>query len=156
MIHEAVRKGLRIFRRSRTYRDHHSYRHYDRTDLDRQTAAMLLTCWSSITVPGNFPVSDILYTWEQQRRHWELEIQPVAGRAFTIGDFVTFLLCLQEHADGAKLRCFGSMLGDEVDIIRVQEEQDAVMRDVERDLELAGFLASPTYIHRNLQTSLPI
>lgn len=159
MIQEPVKKGLRMFRQSRTYRDHHRYCHYDRTELDRQTAAMLLTCWSSITVPGTFPVSDIMYAWECQKRHWELEIQPVAGRLFTIGDFVTYLLCMQEQEDGETLRNYRRPeMSHYVDIVQMQEQMDEVMRDVERDLQLAGFLAvtNEQLTHRKMSACQPI
>lgn len=140
MIQEPVKKGLRMFRQSRVYRDHHHYRHYDRTELDRQTAAMLLTCWSYLTCWGITTVHDLLFHWEHQRSKWNEDVMPVCGRMFCVGDFVTFMLCQQEKEFGERLQRYDAH-AEQMNIVELQEWMDELAHDVERDLQLAGFLA---------------
>lgn len=138
-MNESVKKHCHMLRQKVSHQDFQRTIHYTRTVLDRQTAAILLSCWNSATyVGGNFTVDLLLYQWHVQQMIWQQNVEPEAGRPFTIGDFVTYLLCAQEERDGHTLRNRNLF---EHQIEGIQRHMDKLMHDVERDLQLAGFLA---------------
>ena len=141
MIAESIRSGVRAMRRKVVYRDFQRAVHYERTSLDRHTAALLLTCWRgppALTVLSDRTVCEVMAEWDEQKKIWDADIASIACRPFTIGDFVTYLLCEQERKDGRFLR--EALF--EYQVIEVQRHMDIIMQETERDLQLAGFLAA--------------
>jgi len=152
---ETARTGIRKLRRTRRHQEFQRAMHYERGDLDRQTAAVLSTCFGQETLPGMWSVDCILARREEQKAFWQMEIQPTAQRGFTIGDFVTYLLCEQERYYGQEL--FKAMTESPVPffVSALEHEQDRHTLALQEDLELAGFLPS-SYVIKNLPVPLPI